>query len=146
MANTVLRGAANTVLRGGANTVLRGGPNTVLRGGPLRGGPTIILNGGLFRIFNPLIGAPINYLPVNISLKKSNVWLNGILCIKENPYYRITATRNNLVEIRKDGDEHILVINDQVIYDTKTEFNYTVHVKLNPHITDKPYADFFQYY
>ncbi len=109
-------------------------------------GTNIILHGGLFRIFNPVVESPIIYLPVNISLKKSTIWLNGTVYIKENPYYRITARRDNRIEIKKIEDFHLLLVNENIIYDTKDEFNYTVNVKLNPYITTKPYADFFKYY
>jgi hypothetical protein len=109
---------------------------------------SIILHGGLFRVFNPAEPTVMKLTPFNILLKKSNVWLSGLLSIDKRPYYRMTAKRDNRIEIKPIGDNHhVLIVNDTIIFDTPNQqFNYTIDVKLNPQVRAKPYADFFRYY
>jgi hypothetical protein len=116
---------------------------------------TIILNGGLFRIFNPAEPSIIKLKPFNILLKKSDSWINGVLSLSggglcKQPFYRMTAKRDNRIEVKAIGtlgdQHHLLLVNNTIIWETNDQFNYTIDVKLNPLVKNKPYADFFRYY
>jgi hypothetical protein len=121
----------------------------------IRRSSTIILNGGLFRIFNPTEPSIIKLKPFNILLKKSDSWINGVLSLSggslcKQPFYRITAKRDNRIEVKAIGalgdQHHLLLVNNTIIWETNDQFNYTIDVKLNPLVKNKPYADFFRYY
>ena len=106
----------------------------------------ILLHGGLFRIFNAEVQNVAKYMPVNILLRKSNIWLNGDLIIDKTPYYRLLANRDNRIEIKRIDDYNLLSVNNNIIYEKRQQFIYDVDVKLNPLIKNSPYADFFKYY
>ncbi len=102
---------------------------------------TIILHGGLVRTTNP-----IKYMPVNISLMRSNAWLSGTLILDKMSFYRLVSSQDYLIEIKNIKNDYFLAVNEKVISQSTDIFGYTIHIDLNKSVTDTPYADFFKYY
>lgn len=105
---------------------------------------SILLRGGLLRLNTN----SLKFKPVNILLRSSPAWLEAIVCIKNTPYFRLSTTKDNFIEIKDIDDHYLLSVNKQIIYRAEDIFGYTIGLKLNNMIQDKniPYADFIKYY
>jgi len=90
---------------------------------------------------------PLNYLPINIFLGKSGEWKNGVIIVENKPFYKLSPSMNNYIELKKvDDDYYGLSVNNRIIYEKKYIFDYAVKVELIKSETNKPYASFFKYY
>jgi hypothetical protein len=107
----------------------------------IRTASTIVLHGGLVRTMNP-----IKYMPVNIALRRSNAWLRGTLILDKMSFYRLLPTQDYQIEIKNVKNDYFLAVNEKVISQSTDMFGYTIHLDLNKSVTNKPYADFFNYY
>lgn len=105
---------------------------------------SILLRGGLLRLNTN----PTTFKSVNILLSSSPAWLEGIVCVKNTPYFRLSSTKDNFIEIKDINDHYLLTVNKRIIYRAEDIFGYTIDLKLNNMIQDKniPYTDFFKYY
>jgi hypothetical protein len=103
---------------------------------------TIILHGGLVRIAHPTL----KFISVNIALRRSDAWLRGALILHKMSFYRLLPSQDYNIEIKNIKNDYILAVNEKVISESTDMFGYTIHLDLNKKITDKPYADFFNYY
>ena len=104
----------------------------------------IIVRCGLIRLNTN----PITYKTVNIVMRASPLWLQGILYIKEVPYYRISSNKDNKIELRELNDHYLLAINNRTIYCAEDIFGYKIGINLNNRIQDRnrPCSDFLNYY
>jgi hypothetical protein len=108
----------------------------------------ILLYGGLLRLNNP----PLLFKAANIALRSSPAWLEGILYVNNQPYYRFTPTKDHFITVKdknkNKNDLYQLAVNEKVVYSDEEQFIYNIDVKLDPALKYKntPYADFFKYY
>jgi hypothetical protein len=102
----------------------------------------IILSGGFLRMSCPSVHVKL----VNIGLMASPYWLNGILIVDKNPYYRLSPSIDNYIEIKNIKDHYYLAINERVIYHNSNSFQYTIDVLLNKDMAKFPYSNFLKYY
>jgi predicted RNA methylase len=108
---------------------------------------TAILRGGIIHIANPVIKYPaVNYMAINLTLPRSNAWLNGMIIIDKNPFFRLTSNIENRIENKYINNIHFLAVNDRVIYQRSEIFDYTLNIPLNKNKTNIPYAEIFRYY
>ena len=107
----------------------------------------IILRGGLM-LTNSSLHKHTNfkYIPINIALLKSPVWLCGIISIENLSYFRVLPHRDNYIEIKTVNEKNFLLVNGRDIYRSYDIFNYTINVRLHEHMRHKSYGEFFKYY
>lgn len=89
---------------------------------------------------------PLNYLPINIFLRKSNDWVNGTIFLYNRPFYIIDSSIDNHIKLLIGKEKYYLQVNNDIIYKHKNIFKYDLKVKLNEHINDTPYANFLKLY
>jgi hypothetical protein len=108
---------------------------------------TAILRGGIIHIANLASKYPVvNYMAVNLTLPRSNAWLNGMILIDENPFFRLTSNIENRIENKYINKIHFLAVNERVIYQRPEIFEYTLRIPLNKDKLNIPYTEFFRYY
>lgn len=89
---------------------------------------------------------PLNYLPMNILLKKSNDWKKGTIYVYDNPIHMLDSSIDNYIKLLIGREKYYLQVNNDIIYRHKHIFKYDLKVKLNEHIKDTPYANFLKLY
>jgi hypothetical protein len=108
---------------------------------------SIILRGGLLLIKHQ----PLKYEPINIKLVSSPAWISGVLLLNNVPIYNLFPDRDNFIEIitfnnKYIKNKHTLFANDALIYESEHRYDFLIDVKLNSHLKDIPFNDFFKYY
>ena len=67
---------------------------------------------------------------LNVCLKPSTIWVNGIVVAPENYVVsELQPTNENNLEFVAFKDKHILLLNDTIIYEDKKLFNYNIKLK-----------------
>lgn len=67
---------------------------------------------------------------LNISLKRSEKWTNGLVMIKHNMVVSNLLPRNeNKLEIVKYNDTHTLLLNNAIIYEDNQIFSYKIDLE-----------------
>ena len=86
---------------------------------------------------------------LNISLKPTTVWTNGILMVNENMYISsLTPNNKNKIEIVKYNNMNVLLLNDSIIYEDKQlfPFNLELYAQYEPYNNNNNLYDFMEYH
>ena len=86
---------------------------------------------------------------VNISLKRTDKWMNGLLMVQKNMYVgSLLPANENYVEIVKYGDSNVLLLNNNIVYENKTLFTYKLELQPVevPDLNDPKLYDFLEYH
>ena len=66
---------------------------------------------------------------LNIALKPTNKWCQGLVSIKENKYVsHMTSLNENNLEMVKYNQMHALLLNDTIIYEDEKIFSYKLEL------------------
>ena len=67
---------------------------------------------------------------LNISLKHSDKWSQGLVTVKQNLFVsQIIPLNENKLEMVKYNDNHALLLNDNIIYEDKKLFSYKIELQ-----------------
>ena len=66
---------------------------------------------------------------LNITLKRSDKWLQGLVMVRPNMFVSTIKSHNeNKLEIVKYNDTHALLLNENIIYENKKLFTYKIEL------------------
>ena len=86
---------------------------------------------------------------VNISLRRTDKWINGLLMVQKNMYVgSLLPVNENHIEIVKYGDTNVLLLNDNIVYENKKLFSYKLELQPRevPDLNDPKLYDFLEYH
>ena len=82
---------------------------------------------------------------LNISLKHSDKWSQGLVTVKHNLFVsQIIPLNENKLEMVKYNDNHALLLNDNIIYEDKKLFSYKIELQGFGNINDPNFYDFLE--
>jgi hypothetical protein len=85
---------------------------------------------------------------LNISLKRTNVWANGLILTKNNMYLgSVSPINENELEIRNYDNMNVLLLNNKIIYEDNKLFEYKIELNTikEPDMSDPHIYNFIKY-
>lgn len=85
---------------------------------------------------------------VNISLRRNEKWVRGLIFIQDNQYIgSLNPVNENNIELVKFDDRHVLLLNNAIIYEDKNLFTYKLELQCEtePNLNDPNIYDFLKY-
>jgi hypothetical protein len=82
---------------------------------------------------------------LNISLKRSDKWSQGLVLVQPNMFVSLIKSHNdNKIEIVKYNNTHALLLNENIIYEDEKLFTYKIELEGVPEldINDRNLYDF----
>ena len=80
---------------------------------------SFLLKGGYYATCNKVL---------NISLKRTDMWTNGLILVKTSKY-SLSPKNDNIIELVKYDDTHALLLNNAIIYEDKKLFTYMLDLQ-----------------
>jgi hypothetical protein len=79
---------------------------------------------------------------LNISLKRTNIWTQGIVTVRQNKYVcGIIPLNENKLEIVKYDNRHALLLNNSIIYEDRKLFTYKIDLQVGSDLNDRVVID-----
>jgi hypothetical protein len=79
---------------------------------------------------------------LNISLKRTNVWTQGLIMVRKNIFVSSLAPLNeNKIELVKYDNRHALLLNNAIIYEDQKLFSYKVDLQVGSEMNERVLID-----
>lgn len=79
---------------------------------------------------------------LNISLKRTNVWTQGLIMVRKNMFVSSLAPLNeNKIELVKYDNRHALLLNNAIIYEDQKLFSYKVDLLVGSEMNERVLVD-----
>jgi len=85
---------------------------------------------------------------LNISLKRTNVWMNGMILMKDNMYLGgVSPNNENEIEMAKYDNKTVLLLNNKIIYEDDKLFEYNIELQatIKPDMNNPYVYNFMDY-
>ena len=83
---------------------------------------------------------------VNISLKKTNNWKQGVVIVNNKELYRLQSNKTNYLELIKINNLYTLTTNGGFIYENTYPFIYDIELTYNKEVNDYSKNNFYNCY